>query len=61
MSTVSPAGVKVVGAITSAPDDHLTPSPHCRVSNSAGRRIDSASGCPGVGARIVSPAGIKIR
>ena len=46
----------------SAPDDHLTADPNCRVLQlSSARRISGAGGCPGVRARIVSPASVKIR
>jgi len=58
---VSPASVQiaVVGA-KSAPDDHLTTCPHCRVPGSRTGRISGAGGCPGISARIVSPASVQL-
>ena len=42
----------------SAPDNHLAAGPDSRVTGSRGRRVGSASRCPTVRARIVSPAGL---
>ena len=43
----------------SAPDDHFTAGPHCRVNVSGSGRVGGAGGCPTVGAGIVSPAGVQ--
>ena len=40
----------------SAPDDHLTTSPHCCVIASRSWRF--ASGCPAIAGRVVSPTGV---
>ena len=46
---VSPASVEEVEAvILSAPDNHLTAGPNCRVRVSRSGRISGAGGCPGV-------------
>ena len=48
---ISPAGIQpVVGAIIkiSAPDDHLSAGPNCRVKLSVKGRIGGAAVCPGV-------------
>ena len=59
--TVPPAGIRSARSnICSAPNDHFTAGPHCRVKISARGRIDSAGGYPTIGARIVSPAGVSI-
>ncbi len=47
------------GAV-SAPDDHFTVGPHCRVIDSCGRRIGGIGSGPAVGAGIVSAASVKI-
>ena len=44
----------------SAPDDHFTAGPHCRVKLSANWRADSAGGCPTIGDRIVPSASVQI-
>jgi hypothetical protein len=43
----------------SAPHDHFTACPHCRVSGSSRGRVNSGSIYPTVGAGIVSTASIK--
>ena len=45
----------------SAPDDHFTAGPHCRVSDSRSGRVGRAGGCPTIRAGIVSPAGVRSR
>ena len=57
---VSPAGVENVAAIKSAPDDHFTASPHCRVKVSGSGCVGGAGGCPTIRAGIVSPAGVQV-
>src|SRR5436190_1105038 len=43
----------------SAPNDHFTAGPHCRLIGLSGRgRVGSAGGYPTVGVWIVSPAGV---
>ena len=49
-----PAGI-------SAPDDHFTAGPHCRVIIAGRGRVGRAGGCPTIRAGIVSPAGVSIR
>ena len=44
----------------SAPDDHFTVGPYCRVIASGSGRVGGAGGCPTIGAGIVSPAGVQI-
>ena len=46
--------------VESAPDDHFTASPHCRVIQSAIRRVGGAGGNPTVGSGIVSPPVLKV-
>ena len=46
--------------IISAPDDHFTAGPDCRVNLGRGR-VGGAGGCPTIGAGIVSPAGVRIQ
>ena len=46
-------------AVTSAPDDHFTASPYCRVTVSGIGRVGGAGGCPTVGAGIISSAGVQ--
>ena len=53
-----PPVLKSVASSASAPDDHFTAGPDCRVRFGQGR-VGRAGGCPTVGAGIVSPAGIK--
>ncbi len=60
---VSAAGVNKGGldvAVKSAPDDHFSSGPHCRVIGSGIRSVGEAGGCPTVGAGIVSPTSIRI-
>src|SRR5882724_1915506 len=57
---ISTAGIQIVGADKSAPDDHLTASPHCGVILSAIGCAGGADGCPTVGAGIIFAAGVKI-
>ena len=44
----------------SAPDDHFTAGPHCRVIVSGSGRVGGAGGCPTIRAGIVSPASVQI-
>jgi len=60
LRAISPAGVKVVGGITSAPDNHFTPGPDCCMRCSCFRRVGGVGACPTVRARIVSPAGVQL-
>ena len=55
-----PPVFKIAGAIISAPDDHFTAGPHCRVTVSGSGRVGRAGGCPTIRAGIVSPAGVQI-
>ena len=57
---VSPAGVQIADTDHSAPDDHFTASPHCRVNVSGSGRVGGAGGRPTIRAGIVSPAGVRI-
>ena len=57
---VSPAGVQGASLAITAPDNHLTAGPHCRVNVSLLRRIGDACRYPAIGAGIVSPAGVQI-
>ena len=43
----------------SAPDDHFTAGPDCRVTDSGSGRVGGAGGCPTIRAGIVSPAGVQ--
>ncbi len=45
----------------SAPDDHFTAGPHCRVIDSRIGRVGGAGGCPTVRAGIISAAGVQSR
>src|SRR5439155_11497571 len=56
---ISPARVKKIAAVNSAPDDHFAAGPHCRVNFSGSGRVGGAGGCPTVGAGIVSPASVQ--
>ena len=47
--------------VSPAPDDHFTVGPDCRMKPSTIRCLGGTSGSPTVGARIVSPAGVKPR
>ena len=53
------ASVQKVGAIPSAPGDHLAASPHRSVLVSTSGRTIGARGCPGVGDGIISAAGVQ--
>src|SRR5262249_31536393 len=58
---IFPSAVNIGGAVTSSsPDDHFTAGPHCRVTDSGGRRVGGAGGCPTVSAGIVSSAGVRL-
>ena len=46
-------------AISSAPNDHFTACPHCRVTDSAIRRVGCVSGCPTIRHGIVPAAVVK--
>ena len=43
----------------SAPNDHFTAGPHCRVIGSGSGRVGGAGGCPSIRAGIVSPASVQ--
>ena len=60
LRAVSSAGVEIGPAANSAPDDHLTAGPDCRVTVSSSGRVVGAGGCPGICAGIVSPAAVQI-
>ena len=47
-------------SVNSAPDDHFTAGPHCRVKISGSGRVGGAGGCPTIRAGIVSAAGVQI-
>ena len=53
-----PASVQRAAGIISAPDDHFTAGPDCRVFVSGRGRVGGAGGCPTIRAGIVSPAGV---
>ena len=55
-----PPVLKSADAVISAPDDHFTAGPDCRVIVSGSGRVGGAGGCPTVGAGIVSAAGVQI-
>ena len=60
---VSSAGVQKKGGIEivkSAPDDHFTSCPHCRVIVSGARRVGGAGSGPTVGGGIIPAASVKI-
>src|SRR5437588_590532 len=59
LRAVSAAGVQIAGAAKSTPYDHLAPGPYCRVEFSASGCAGAASGCPTIGAGIISPAGVQ--
>ena len=51
---------KVVnGLVISAPDNHFTAGPDCRVKTRAIGRVGDAGRCPTVSLWIISPAGVK--
>src|ERR1051326_1009624 len=60
---VSPASVEVLGRpsaiISTSPDNHFTPSPHCGVTLSCRRRVIGARAYPSIRAGIVSSAGVQ--
>jgi hypothetical protein len=61
---VSPASVEEIGRastkISTSPDNHLTASPHCRVTLSCRGRVNpSARGYPTIHAGTVSSAGVQ--
>src|SRR4030095_11360031 len=58
---ISPAGVRNIRGARqiSAPDNHLTPRPHCCVILPTIGRAGGAGSGPSVSARIVSPAGLQ--
>ena len=56
---ISATGVVVVETISSAPDDHFTAGPHCRVIESGSRCVGGTGGCPTVRTRIISPARVR--
>ena len=51
-------GARIV--TTPAPDDHFAAGPDCRVTVSGSGRIGGAGGCPTIGARIISAAGVQV-
>ena len=57
--TIPPAGVRHASETTSAPDDHFTAGPDCRVTASASGRVRRAGGSPSSRAGMVSPAGVQ--
>jgi hypothetical protein len=59
---ISPAGVEIGAANATsitAPDDHFSASPECRVKVSLSGRAGGAGGCPTVGDGIVPAAGVQ--
>ena len=54
-----PVFVRTINA-KSAPNDHFTAGPDCRVRISASGSVSSAGGCPTIRAGIISPAGVQI-
>ena len=59
LCAVSPAGVEDTAYRPTAPDDHFSAGPDCRMKVSGSGRIGGAGGCPTFGAGIVSPAGVE--
>jgi hypothetical protein len=55
---VPPARVEIAADTLSAPDNHLTAGPNCRVKHSRLGRRSGAGGCPSIGAGIVPGAGV---
>ena len=49
----------VFKSLSSAPDDHFTAGPDCRVTPSGRGRVSRAGGCPTIGGGIVSPASVQ--
>ena len=59
---VSPAGVQAVDtevSVASAPDDHFTASPHCRVIVSSSGCVGGAGRSPAIRAWVVPSAGVR--
>ena len=52
------AGVQIVKAVGTTPDNHLVAGPNCCMQASSNRRIGDGSGQPTIRARGVFPAGI---
>ena len=50
-----PPVLKKLGAPNSAPDDHFTASPDCRVIGPGRGRVGGAGGCPSVRAGMYLP------
>src|SRR5206468_3671475 len=48
-------------AAHSAPDDHFTVDPHCRVLRSSSGCVGGAGGRPTIRARVVSPTGVQAK
>ncbi len=57
---VSLASVQIGEAIITAPDDHFTARPDCRVELAWSGRIVGAGGYPIIRAGIISPPGVQI-
>src|SRR5206468_869515 len=55
---VSPAAVKSVSAVITAPDDHLASCPDRGESISASRGVGQAGGLPAIRAWVVSASGV---
>ena len=60
LHAVSSAGVEKLRFSSSAPQDHFSSGPDCRVTESRGGRVGRAGGCPTLGAGIVFPSGVKL-
>jgi hypothetical protein len=56
---VSAAGVQITSVANSAPNDHFTAGPDCRVPVTGRGRVGGAGCCPRIRAGIVSPARVK--
>ena len=59
LRAVASAGVHIVTPIVTAPDDHLTAGPHCRVQVSWFRRIGYARSRPDIRVGIVPTTGLE--
>src|SRR4051812_45651851 len=59
-STLFPYTTLFRSVTKSAPHDHLTAGPDCRVKGSARGRVGRAGGCPTIRGGIVSTAGVEI-
>src|SRR5437763_9868665 len=57
LPTIPPAGIRYANGI-SAPNDHFTAGPDCRMIRSGSGRVGGAGGSPTIRAGIVSPAGV---